>query len=148
MKITSSMFIYLVLLEKKWRSENISNASKVLPLKDTRCGVSLRCCSPKDPPQFSSVQSPSCVQCSVTPWTVAHQVSLSITISWSSLKCSNLSMESVMPSNHLILCRPLLLLPSIFPSIFPYKYTDRYSVAPLLGDRAELKKGRSLAEKG
>ena len=89
MKITSSMFIYLVLLERKWRSENISNASKVLPLKDARCGVSLRCCSPKDPPQFSPAQSPSCVQCSVTPWTVAHQASLSITISWSSLKCSN-----------------------------------------------------------
>ena len=51
----------------------------------------------------------------MTPWTVAHQVSLSITISWSLLKL--MSIESVMPSNHLILCRPFLLLPSIFPSI-------------------------------
>ena len=50
-----------------------------------------------------------------TPWTAAHQASLSITISRSLFKL--LSIESVMPSNHLILCRPLLLLPSIFPSI-------------------------------
>ena len=52
---------------------------------------------------------------SVTPWTVAHQAFLSITSSWSLLKL--MSSELVMPSNHLILCRPLLLLPSIFPSI-------------------------------
>ena len=51
----------------------------------------------------------------VTPWTAAHQASLSITNSRSLLKL--MSMELVMPSNHLILCRPLLLLPSIFPSI-------------------------------
>ena len=51
----------------------------------------------------------------VTPWTVARQTSLSITNSWSLLKL--ISIESVMPSNHLILCHPLLLLPSIFPSI-------------------------------
>ena len=51
----------------------------------------------------------------VTPWTVAHQPSLSITNSQSLLKL--MSMESVMPSSHLILCRPLLLLPSLFPSI-------------------------------
>ena len=49
-----------------------------------------------------------------TPWTAAHQASLSFTISWSLLKL--MSIESVMPSNHLILCRPLLLLPSVFPS--------------------------------
>ena len=52
---------------------------------------------------------------SVTPWTAAHQASLSITNSWSLLKL--MSIEAVMPSNNLILCRPLLLLPSIFPSI-------------------------------
>ena len=51
----------------------------------------------------------------MTPWTAAHQASLSVTNSQSLLKC--MSIESVMPSNHLILCRPLLLLPSIFPSI-------------------------------
>ena len=50
-----------------------------------------------------------------SPWTVAHQASLSFTISWSLLKL--MSIESMMPSNHLILCCPLLLLPSIFPSI-------------------------------
>ena len=65
--------------------------------------------------QFSSVQSLSCVQLFVTPWTAAHQASLSITSSWSLLKL--MSIESVMLSNHLILCRPLLLPPSVFPSI-------------------------------
>ena len=65
--------------------------------------------------QFSSVQSLSHVRLFVTPWTVAHQASLSITNSQSLLKL--MSIESVMPSNHLRLCCPLLLLPSIFPSI-------------------------------
>ena len=65
--------------------------------------------------QSVSVQSLSRVQLFMTPWTTAHQASLSITNSWSLLKF--ISIESVMPSNHLILCRPLLLLPSIFPSI-------------------------------
>ena len=55
------------------------------------------------------------VQLFATPWTAAGQVSLSFTISRSLLKL--ISIESVKPSNHLILCRPLLLLPSIFPSI-------------------------------
>ena len=65
--------------------------------------------------QFSSVQSLYCVQFFVTPWTAASQASLSITNSQSLLKL--MSIESVMPSNHLIFCHPLLLLPSIFPSI-------------------------------
>ena len=64
---------------------------------------------------FSSVQSLSCVQLFATPWTTARQASLSITNSRSLPKL--MSVESVMPSNHLILCRPLLLLPSIFTSI-------------------------------
>ena len=64
---------------------------------------------------ISSVQLLSRVQLFVTPWTAAHQVSLSFTISSSLLKL--MSIESVMPSNHLILCHPLLLLPSIFLSI-------------------------------
>ena len=64
---------------------------------------------------LSSVQSLSCVQLFVTPWTAAHQASLSITTSQSLRKL--VSIESVMPSNHLILCPPLLLLPSVFPSI-------------------------------
>ena len=63
--------------------------------------------------QFSP--SLSCVRLFVTPWTAACQASLSITSSQSLLKL--MSIESVMPSNHRILCRPLLLLPSIFPSI-------------------------------
>ena len=65
--------------------------------------------------QFSSVQSLSRVQLLATPWTVAHQASLSITNSKTPLK--PMSTELVMPSNHLILCRPLLLLPSIFSNI-------------------------------
>ena len=62
-----------------------------------------------------SVQLISCIQLFVTPWTAACQASLSITNSWRLPK--PMSIESVMPSNHLILCCPLLLLPSIFPSI-------------------------------
>ena len=65
--------------------------------------------------RFSSVQSLSHVWLFATPWTAAHQASLSITNSWSPPKPT--SIESVMPSNHLGLCRPLLLPPSIFPSI-------------------------------
>ena len=68
--------------------------------------------------QFSSVQSLSCVRLFATPWIAAHQASLSITKSWSSLKL--ISIDLVMPSNHLILCHPPLLLPSIFPSIWVF----------------------------
>ena len=64
---------------------------------------------------FSSVQSFSHVRLFVTPWAAAHQASLSITNSWSATK--PMSIELVMPSNHLTFSRPLLLLPSIFPSI-------------------------------
>ena len=65
--------------------------------------------------QFSSVQLLSCVRLFVTPWTAACQATLSIINSWSLLKL--MSTELVMPSNHLILCHPLLLPSSIFPSI-------------------------------
>ena len=65
--------------------------------------------------QFSSLQSLSCVWLFATPWTAVRQASLFITNSQSLLKL--MSIQSEMPSNHLILCRPLLLLPSIFPSI-------------------------------
>ena len=66
--------------------------------------------------QFTCLsQSGSCVQIFATPWNEACQASLSITNSWSLLKLK--SIELVMPSNHLILCHPLLLLPSLFPSI-------------------------------
>ena len=69
----------------------------------------------KDEAQVSSVQLLSRVQLFAAPWTAACQASLSITNSWSLLKL--VSIESVMPSNHLILCSPLLLLPSTLPSI-------------------------------
>ena len=64
---------------------------------------------------FSSVQSRSCVWLFATPWIAAHQASQSITNCRSSLKL--MSIESVMPYTHLILCHPFLLLPSIFPSL-------------------------------
>ena len=64
-------------------------------------------------PRFSMLLS--CVWLFVTPWTAAHQAPLSFTLSQSLLKLK--SIESMMPSNHFTLCRPLLLLPSIFPSI-------------------------------
>ena len=90
--------------------------------------------------QFSSVQSLSCVQLFATPWTVAHQAFLSITNSWSLLKLMSIAL--VMPSNHLILCHPLLLSPSIFSSIrvfskesvlhvrWPKYWSFRFSISP------------------
>ena len=65
--------------------------------------------------QFSSIHSLSCIRLFVTPWTATHQASLFITNCWSLLKL--MSIESVTPSNYLILHRPLLLPPSILPSI-------------------------------
>jgi len=90
--------------------------------------------------QFSSVQSLSRVRLFETPWNAARQASLSITNTWSSLKL--LSIESVMPSSHLILWRPLLLLPPLPPSIrvfsnestlhmrWPKYWSFRFSIIP------------------
>ena len=75
----------------------------------------LSCCSWATETGFSSVQLLSRVWLFATPWNAACQASLSITNSWSSLKLT--SVESVMPSSHLILCCPLLLLPPLPPSI-------------------------------
>ena len=72
--------------------------------------------------QFSSVQSLSHVQLFATPWSAAHQASLSVTNSRSSLRLT--SIESVMPSSHLILCRPLPLLPS-YSHIFASSYCEK-----------------------
>ena len=82
--------------------------------------------------QFGSVQLLSRVWLFVTPWTAAYQASLSITNSWSLLKL--MSIASVMPSNHLILCHPLLLQPSIFPSfrVFSNKFDSSHQVAKVL----------------
>ena len=68
--------------------------------------------------QIRSDQSLSCIQLFTTPWIAALQASLSITNSWSSLRLT--SIKSVMPSSHLILCRPLLLLPPVPPSIWVF----------------------------
>ena len=88
------------------RGETSSRGGRLLQLRVvfTSCSV-----------QLSSVQSLSRVRVFATPWTTAHQASLSITHSLSLLK--SMSTESMMPSSHLILGRPLLLLPSISPSI-------------------------------
>ena len=87
-----------------------------------------------------SVQLLSHVRLFATPWTAAHQASLSITNSWSLLRL--MSIELVIPSNHLILCHPLLLLPSIFHSIrvfsnesvlcnrLPKDWTFSFSISP------------------
>ena len=95
------------------------------PAVSTVCSLCLRLCSCPanrfisasflDSIYICTVQSLSHVRLFATPWIAARQASLSITISRSLRKL--MSIESVMPSNHLILCRPLLLLPSIFPSI-------------------------------
>ena len=90
--------------------------------------------------ELNSVQLLSHVQLFATPWTAAHQASLTITNSWSLLKL--MSIESVMPSNLLVLCRTLLLLPSILPSIrvfsyesvlcikWPKDWSFRFSISP------------------
>ena len=83
---------------------------------------------------LSSVQSLGCVQLFATLWSAAHQASLSITNSQSLLKL--MSIESVMPSNHLILCQPLLLLPSVFSSEsvllirWPKNWSLSFSISP------------------
>ena len=89
---------------------------------------------------FSSVQLLSRVWLFATPWTAEHQASLSISNSWSLPK--PVSIELVMPSNHLILCRPLLFLPSMFPSIrvfsnesalrirWPKYWSFRFNISP------------------
>ena len=88
----------------------------------------------------SKVQSLSCVQLFATPWTAACQVSLSITNSRSLLKL--MSIESVMPSNHLILYRPLLLPPSIFPSIRTNAKTVQSQTATLVVTLSSLRKDK------
>ena len=88
-----------------------------------------------------SVQSLSCVRFFATPWTAACQASLSFIISWSLLKL--MSSELVMPSNHLVLCHTIFLLPSTFPNIFsnesdvyirrPKYWSFRFSISPSNG---------------
>ena len=82
--------------------------------------------------QFCSVQSLSHARLFATPWTAAHQASLSIANSQSLLKL--MSIELLMPSNHFILCQPLLLLPSIFPRIrvFSHESSSSHQVAKVL----------------
>ena len=94
---------------KSWRNEKLPYGHRALVLQDERI-LEIGLCN-----KFSSVQSLSHVRLFATPWITACQASLSITISRSSLRLPFI--ESMMPSSHLILCRPLLLLPPIPPSI-------------------------------
>ena len=90
----------------------------IIPSKETKELQAAPCCGPfsvSAAAQRIVLQSLSHIPLSATPWTPARQASLSFTISWSLLRL--MSIETVMPSNHLILCHPLLLLPSTFPSI-------------------------------
>ena len=94
-----------------WNSSHFNN---ILTCPNTKISVELNN-NVLHSVQFNSVQSLSCVRLFATPWIAALQASLCITNSQSSLRLT--SIESVMPSSHLILCRPLLLLPSIPPGI-------------------------------
>ena len=98
-----------------WQTNVLTFCLEVLEVQQVLGESRLKITREKKFHQFSSVQSLSRVRLFATPWTAARQASLSITNSWSLLKL--MSIELVMPSNHLILCRPLLLPPSIFPSI-------------------------------
>ena len=93
----------------------MSNRSRTIFWKDYLCSIAFPLFLCEKSVDYVSVQSLSCVRLFATPWTEARQDSLSITDSWSFLKL--ISIESVMPSNYLILCSPLLLLSSIFSSI-------------------------------
>ena len=119
-----SLFIFnislMIQISDLWilRTKRGSSSSLMVgPSRHGQCcfaaGLGARTQVPFFPVQFSSVAQ--CVRLFVTPWTTARQASLCITNSRSLLKL--MTIESVMLSNHLILCRPLLLLPSIFPSI-------------------------------
>ena len=107
------------------------NCSRVLSI----CELLALSKSPISSDVFSSVQSLSCVRLFATPWTAARQTSLSIPNSQSPPKL--MSIELVMPSNHLILCHPFLLLPSVFPSIrvfsidsaLPMRWTKYWSLS-------------------
>ena len=101
-------------ISSRLRTSGYSNGKCLTPLQSLPLATSVPL-PPVPSVQFSSVQSLSCVQLFVTPWIAARQASLSITNSQSSLRLT--SIESVIPSSHLILCRPLLLLPPIPPSI-------------------------------
>ena len=107
------VFLKELALHIRWSNIGASASASVLPVN--REWQTTPIFLPWKPHQIRSDQSFSCVQLFATPWITARQASLSITNSRSLLRLT--SIESVMPSSHLILCRPLLLLPPIPPSI-------------------------------
>ena len=100
--------VFSFMLTKMWVIHRLTFTAMLFEIRLTRLAYF------KTDVHMLSFEFSSVAQSCPTPWTAAHQASLSITIPWSLLK--HMSIESVMPSNHLILCHPLLL-PSIFPSI-------------------------------
>ena len=98
-----------------WVPSSLPHQVNLCSTKDFTMGESASSLTEQRLSGSSSVQLLSLIRLSVTPWTRARRASLSITNSWSLLKL--MSVKSVMPSSHLILCHSLLLLPSIFPSI-------------------------------
>ena len=90
------------------------------------------------------LQSLGCIRLFVTPWTVAQWVPLSSTISWSLLKF--LSIQSVMLPNHLIVCHPLLLLPSLFPSIKVFSNESAFPIRSVgQGEKTSLSKDKRVS---
>ena len=113
-QILPETFKLFILFHNSWQNETINNCLHPVFWLQCDSSITLDFCH-LTRIQFSSIQSLSRVWIFATPWTTAHKASLSITNSRSSLKL--MSIESVMPSSHLILGRPLLLLPPIPPSI-------------------------------
>ena len=109
-KVKVKLLSRVRLLATLWTASHQAPPSMGFSRQEYWSGVPL-----SSPTSFSSVQSLSCVRLFATPWIAAHQASLSITNSQSPLKLT--SIELVMPTSHLILCHPLLLLPPIPPSI-------------------------------
>jgi len=112
MSTASTQIYFLTQFSNK---RNWDSLEKWLVVWDRKYRMSLEYLAVPKSVLFVVVQWLSHVWLFVTPWTTARQASLSFTVSWSLLKL--VSIESVMPSNHLILCRPLFLLLSVFPSL-------------------------------
>ena len=116
MQIRTTMKYHLTPVKTAIIKKPTNNSGENVKKRDSSCTVCWWECKFIQPLwRTVSIQLLNHVQLFATPWTAAHQASLSITSSRSLLKL--MSIKSVMPSNHLILCHPLLLLPSVFPSI-------------------------------
>ena len=116
----------LLTQESKARFSFLQSSTLTTPGEDKKGSLRWWMCGA----QIVIFQSLTCVQLFVTPWTATHQASLSLTVSWSLLKL--MSIESMMPSNHLILCHSLLLLPSSFHQDLSQGVGSSHQVAKVL----------------